>query len=349
MFGWGKRQDVHLAIDDHAPVALARNETVLNGALRHGIAFPHSCKVGGCAACKCQLLEGRVRELTDKAYLLSRQEMDAGFILGCQSIPQTNVVVRLPADPLAGQATTGTVRRQVPLTHDISEVVLQLDEALRYRPGQYASLQPVDGALPARCYSFAHAAPAEGSRDIAFFVRRVPGGALSHWLLDPAALGARVTLRAALGDFHLREGDGPLLCVAGGSGLAPLIALLEGAAPTAAARRPVHLLMGARTQRDLYYGDAIAALAARWQAPFNYVPVLSEEPAGSDWSGARGWVTEALTPVRCAGAQGYLCGPPPMIDAAVAVMTAAGIAPAQIFFDKFADQSAPSSSDPSAT
>lgn len=154
------------------------------------------------------------------------------------------------------------------------------------------------------------------------------------------ACGQRIEINASLGDFHLREGDGALLCVAGGSGLASLIALLEGAAESGATQRPVHLLMGARTQRDLYYGDEIAALQARWQAPFDYVPVLSEEAADSDWPGARGWVTEAITPVRCIGAQGYLCGPPPMIDAAIAVMTAQGIAPEQIFFDKFSDQSA---------
>lgn len=340
MFGWGKRQEWQLAVDDQAAVVLAKNETVLNGALRHGLDFPHSCKVGGCGACKCQLVSGAVRELTDKSYLLTQEELDAGFILGCQSIPRSDVVVRLPANPLARQSATGTLLRQLPLTHDISEIVLQLDSPLRYRPGQHASLQVPGSDLPARCYSFAHAAPDAGTTEVSFFVRRVPGGAMSGWLLDPANAGRRVALRAALGDFHLREGSGPLLCVAGGSGLAPLVALLEGAALTEAARRPVHLLMGARTQRDLYYEAQLATLAALWQAPFRYLPVLSEEAAGSDWSGARGWVTDAITADLCAGAQGYLCGPPPMIDAATAVMTAHGIAPERIFFDKFSDQSA---------
>lgn len=339
MFGWGKRQDFTLAIDDGAPVTLAKNETVLNGALRHGIAFPHSCKVGGCGACKCQLVEGKVRELTDKSYLLSKEEMDAGYILGCQSIPQSNVVLHLPANPLANQKTTGTIVRQRPLTHDISEIVLQLDDPLRYLPGQYASVRALYGDLPARCYSFAHAAPDEGTRQISFFVRRVPGGAMSSWLLDAAARDQRVEINASLGEFHLREGKGALVCVAGGSGLAPLIALLEGAADGEGGRRPVYLLMGARSQRDLYYRDEIAALAARWQAPFEFIPVLSEEPADSDWSGRRGWVTEALTPTICAGAQGYLCGPPPMIDAAIDVMTAAGLPREHIYFDKFSDQS----------
>lgn len=339
MFGWGKRQEFSLAIDDHAAVTLAKSETVLNGALRHGIAFPHSCKVGGCGACKCQLVSGKVRELTDKAYLLSKEEMDANFILGCQSVPQSDVVLRLPANPLAFQKTSGTIVRQVPLTHDISEVVLRLDDPVRYLPGQYASVRVLYTELPARCYSFAHAAPEAGSQDISFFVRRVPGGTMSNWLLDTAARDQRVEINASLGEFHLREGTGPLVCVAGGSGLAPLMALLEGAAATAAMHRPVYLLMGARAQRDLYYLREIAALAARWQARFEFIPVLSEEPADSDWTGRRGWVTEALTPALCTGAQGYLCGPPPMIDAAIDVMTAAGLPREHIYFDKFSDQS----------
>lgn len=341
MFGWGKRKDLQLVVDDHPPLVLEKNETVLNGALRAGIDFPHSCKVGGCASCKCQLVSGKVRELTDKAYLLSTEEIRDNYILGCQSIPLSDVVVKLPVNPLAHQHTTGTVIRQTMLTHDIGEVHLSLADPIRYLPGQYASVQAPDTGIPARCYSFAHAAGDDGTREISFFVRRVPNGRLSGWLLDPASLQQRVKINASLGEFHLRPGTGALVCVAGGSGLAPLIALLEGAANSDAARRPVYLLMGARAQRDLYYTNEIRALQQRWQAPFTFIPVLSEEPADSDWSGQRGWVTEALTTdITVAGAQGYLCGPPPMIDACIGIMTAQGMAIDDIHFDKFSDQTA---------
>lgn len=339
MFGWNKRQQHTLVIDDHPALAVEKNETVLNAALRHGFAFPHSCKAGGCGTCKCQLISGSVRELTDKSYLLGKEELDAGFILGCQSIPKNDVVVRVPVNPLANQFSAGTLRRQIPLTGDISEIVISLDDSLRYLPGQYASVTALGTELPARCYSFAHAAPETGTEEISFFVRRIPGGGMSNWLLDPASLNQRVELQASLGEFHLRDADGPLLCIAGGSGLAPLVALLEGAAETAAINRPVFLLMGARTQRDLYYQDEIMALASRWQAPFDFIPVLSEEPADSDWRDGRGWVTDAITAERCVGAQGYLCGPPPMIDAAINVMNSLGMTNDAIYFDKFSDQS----------
>lgn len=340
MFGWGKKKELRLVVDDHPPLLLEANETVLNGALRAGIEFPHSCKVGGCASCKCRLVSGKVRELTDKAYLLSTEEIRNHYILGCQSIPLSDVTVALPVNPLANQHRAGRVVRQQMLTHDIAEVFIELDAPVRFLPGQYASVEAAGTDMPARCYSFAHAAGEEGTATISFFVRRVPDGRMSHWITDTDALGRTVNVNASLGEFHLREGSGALVCVAGGSGLAPIIALLEGALHTDAVQRPVFLLMGARTQRDLYYRDEIRALQKQWRAPFEYIPVLSEEPAGSDWAGQRGWVTEALIPeITRAGAQGYLCGPPPMIDACIGVMASQGMEPSDIFFDKFADQS----------
>ena len=341
MFGWAARTREHtLTLGDRALGPLLKNETVLNGALRHGIDFPHSCKVGGCAACKCRLVSGKVRELTDKSYLLSREEIRDNFILGCQSIPLSDVTVELPHNPLANQHRTATLVRQEWLTHDIAEITLQLDEPVRYQPGQHASLQAANTDIPARCYSFAHRCEPDGNRNVSFFVRRVPNGRMSHWLLDAGSLHQRLNLTASLGDFHLRQGPEALLCIAGGSGLAPLIALLEGMVDSGSTNRPVTLLMGARTQRDLYYVREIDALKSQWRASFAFLPVLSEEPADSDWTGARGWVTEAITPERVANAQGYLCGPPPMIDVAVERMTAFGLSRDAIFFDKFSDQNA---------
>lgn len=341
MFGWGKRKAEHtLVVDGGTPVTLARNETVLNAALRHGIDFPHSCKVGGCAACKCRLVSGQVRELTDKSYLLSREEIRDQLILGCQSIPLSDVVVELPVNPLANQHRTGVITGRRMLTHDIAEIRVTLDEPVRYLPGQHASLQALDTDIPARCYSFAEACAESGNRDVSFFVRRVPDGRMSGWLLSPDGPEQRVKLTASLGAFYLRPGPEPLLCMAGGSGLAPLMSLLEGAVATDAVYRPVTLLMGARAQRDLYCLDRIEALRQRWRAPFTFLPVLSEEPADSGWTGPRGWVTEALTTDNSAGAQGYLCGPPPMIEVAMERLTALGMAPDAIFFDKFSDQTA---------
>lgn len=339
MFGWLSKKEFSLAIDAHAPFILANKETVLNGALRNGIDFPYSCKVGGCAACKCQLISGKVKELTDKSYLLSKEEIQQNFILGCQSIPVSDVVVKLPENPFGNQKITGVITQQIMLTHDTAEIFVNLNDAVRYIPGQYASVQAIGTDIPSRCYSFAHACHVDGNKEISFFVRIVPNGRMSNWLLSPAALNQSVEIKASLGEFHIRPGKQALLCMAGGSGLAPLIALLEAALTTDARERDVFLLMGARTQRDLYYLEQIQALQKQWRGHFEFIPVLSEEPADSKWTGMRGWVTDALTPTVTKNAQAYLCGPPPMIDAAIARMTEQGMAREQIYFDKFSDQS----------
>jgi len=341
MFGMSARkQSRTLVVDDGLPMSVAPKETILNSALRLNVDFPHSCKVGGCGVCKCRLVSGKVRELTDKSYLLTKEEIRQGFILGCQSIPLTDVVVHLPADPLARQRAVGRIVKQVPLTRDIVEVFIRLDKALKYRPGQHASVQAEGTDIPARCYSFAHACAAEGRNEVSFFVRAVPQGRMSHWLIDPASLDRTVRLHASLGDFHLRHSARDLLCVAGGSGLAPLLSLLEGALRSEAVKRNVVLLMGARRQHDLYCLEAIEALRRQWQGRFEFVPILSEEPADSGWSGMRGLVTEAVTAANAREAEGYLCGPPPMIDAVIARMTAFGADTNRIYFDKFADQTA---------
>ena len=129
--------------------------------------------------------------------------------------------------------------------------------------------------------------------------------------------------------------------LAGGSGLAPIKAILEQAASEGVAR-DVALYFGARTRADLYASPALEKLAASWRGRFAFVPVLSAEPDDSDWTGERGFVTEAVR--RSLGGaiarhHVYLCGPPPMVDAALAVVRDAGTPEGQIYFDKFLDRS----------
>ncbi len=328
MFDWlkAKPQEVTLVDDEGSPqqtLTLEPKETVLDGALRHGIDFPYSCKVGGCATCKCQLVSGKVKELTDKSYLLSAEDLQANYILGCQSIPRSEVVVRMPE--ARGLTMPGSLGRVDWLTHDIAEVYLELERPVTYKPGQYASVAPTDNSLPPRCYSFAHAGDEGGDTTVSFFVRRIPGGNLSHWLTDETNLGKPVTLSSVSGECYLREAEMPMVCMAGGSGLSPIL--------------PLHLLFGARTQADLYYRDQLDALAQRWRAEFTFTPVLSHEPEDSDWTGERGWLADAITADNAGGRQVYLCGPPPMIDTSLEKLEALGVSSDQIYFDRFSDQS----------
>ena len=318
---------------NETPVEVAPGQTVLQAALQAGIAFPHSCRVGGCASCKCRLLDGRVRELTDASYLLSDEEFARRTILACQSVPLSDVriAVDLPA-PAARRSVAGRVIGQERLTPDITRLRVRLDEALTWRGGQYAQLGLAGLPGVRRCYSFANAAQPDGQ--VSFFVRKVSGGALSTWVNDHDLLGTSVTVEGPQGDFWLREGRAPLLLVAGGSGLAPLLALLQEAA-AAGVRRPVTLLFGARAPQDLYALDEIESIARQWPDRFRVVPVLSAVPSGAEWTGERGLVTDRIPALLEDGAHAYLCGPPAMVDTAVAVLRAHGVAAEHIHADRF--------------
>lgn len=341
MFGLFAKKECHLVINTKEPMLLAARETILNAALRNDINFPHSCKVGGCGSCKCRLLEGSVKEFTDKSYLLTREEMDQNYILACQSMPKTNVVIEIPDWDETAHDVRGCISNIEALTHDISKVSVALDEPMNYKAGQYASISAAGTDIPPRCYSFATKSGADGSRNMYFFVRAVAGGAMSNWLIDTANKNSAVTLSAPNGDFYLRDAPQPVLCIAGGSGLAPIMAVLEEAVQnnSAIVDQPLTLLLGVRAQRDVYYQQQINDVAAQWRNDFNFLPVLSDEPIESDWRGLRGMVTEYINEENSPGAKAYLCGPPPMIDAAIEKMQGAGMDVKNIFFDKFLDQS----------
>lgn len=324
-------------------IDIASGQTLLEAALAKGIAFPHDCTVGTCASCKSRLKQGRVREATPFGYTLSKHELDAGFILACQAFPRdelTVVEIEAPgADMPAPESFTASITETQSLTPDILKVTLRTDRRVHYVAGQYASVR-APGLPRSRHYSFADAPQREGRNELNFFIRKVPGGAFTDALFSGRLQDQQLSLEAPHGNFHLRAGNAPMVCVVGGSGLAPLLSVLEQARKSRI-RRPCTLVFGARTQADLYMLDTLRGMAEGWLDTYNFVPVLSHEPANSDWTGERGMVTEyiasAAGDINWTEAEAYMCGPPPMIDAAIATLLDCGMPLEQIFFDKFTD------------
>ncbi|MEM9695818.1 MAG: 2Fe-2S iron-sulfur cluster binding domain-containing protein, partial [Myxococcota bacterium] len=230
-----------LTINEHT-VEPRSGETILQTALRHGIDFPHGCRVGGCGACKCKLADGHVTERTETGYLLTAKELASRTVLACQSVPRSDVTVEVE---LAPRGLEGTVVSCERVTHDITALTIALQSPLAYRAGQYAKLS-IDGLEGVkRCYSFASPPDPEGR--VRFLIRRVEGGAMSTLVNDEDLTGRGVRVDGPEGDFWLRPDDAnaPLLFVAGGSGLAPILAILR-AAVAEGVSRPAVLLFGAR-------------------------------------------------------------------------------------------------------
>ncbi|TGL19916.1 flavodoxin reductase [Leptospira yanagawae] len=302
-------------------------ENILSAALRHGIDFPHSCRVGGCATCKCQLVEGKVKELTETGYLLSDEELDNGYILACQSIPQTDVSIKVENK----ETIYGKVFQQKILTDEICEISIQLDTKLNFKAGQYVSLS-FEGMEAERNYSIANAPNEKGI--VRFIIRKVPNGKLSNYIFNESLVGKKAKVKGAFGNFYLRENKNPILMVAGGSGLAPILAILEQGILNGT-KRPLTLLFGARKKEDLYKTNEIQKIEKIWKGKFTFVPILSEEPKNSSWKGERGLVTSKIKDHLTKDSEAYLCGPPPMVDAATKELLQSGIDKQSIFADRF--------------
>ncbi|MEL6547400.1 MAG: FAD-binding oxidoreductase, partial [Myxococcota bacterium] len=257
----------------------------------------------------------------------------------CQSTPLSDIKVEVTGLRLESSVpplveTLASVVSVEALTHDIKRLSVECKKPVSYLAGQYASLS-APGVGP-RSYSFSQGpAQRESERHLRFDIRILEGGQFSQWLDQHAAEGSSIELAGPRGSFHLRASGAPIVAVAGGTGLGPILSILEELDASAVARDVV-VLFGARSERDLYGLEELEALKRSFPARLEVWPVLSAQYDG--WSGRTGMVTEHLNDVpRLGDHHAYLCGPPGMIDAALPIFEGAGIS--EIFFDKFLDTS----------
>lgn len=310
-------------------------QTVLEAALAAGIAYPHGCRSGRCGSCKSRLIEGKVELLQHSRFALTDAEKAAGLILACRALPRTDAAVAwLGSDDddalQPSQRREGVVTHLEDLTHDIKLVRVTFENGtpLVFAAGQYA--QVGFNGVPARSYSMANW---HGDDGLEFHIRRVPGGATSEHVHGALKVGDKTTLEFPLGASSLRQHhSGPILCIAGGSGLAPIKAIVE-AALAQGMKQPIHLYFGARAERDLYLVEHFEGLAKR-HSNFTFAPVLSE---GQVKQYRRGFVTEIVAQDLSVldGWKAYVAGPPPMVDAAMAVIFARGLRQQDMHADVF--------------
>ena len=328
-------------------IEVKAGDNLRKAALEAGLPWPHNCRVGSCGQCRSRLVSGKIKPLNDFSYVLDDKELDAGMILTCQTCLRSDVEIEIEMDQSgvalsAAKSVTGRIASTRQLTHDIQEVRIRLDAPLpSYLAGQYAELTVPGVIEKPRSYSFASAPENEDGEHVSFHIRHVPNGELTGWLHAANREGEKVTVTGPYGSFWLRDSSAPMLCIAGGSGMAPIKALLEQVSRQGFQRK-VTYIFGARTREDLYCLEEMRAIKTRGNGHFNFLPVLSREPDGSDWDGLRGHCTEILSLDRFADipdSHAYLCGPPAMIDSAVKCLTGAGLCEQHIYYDKFLDAS----------
>jgi ferredoxin len=160
-------------------VTVKHRQTLLEAALEASLDYPFSCGAGSCTACKTKLIQGEYKDLSDMSLVLTEDDLKKGYILACQAIPKTDMIVTL--EPDESKEYSGEVSGYRKLTHDIVEVKIKLGEKLRYTAGQYADLA-VAGVKGSRSYSFASAPGAGGDNvEVSFHLRLVPNGEMTTW------------------------------------------------------------------------------------------------------------------------------------------------------------------------
>jgi alkene monooxygenase reductase len=323
-------------------------ETVLEAALRNNLLLKYGCKHGGCGTCKVLLVEGDVDE-HGSSFALTPDDRANGLILACASTPVEPCVIDVEPSGLTedeffsgdkSKTYSSTLAAVELLTADIARVRFDLvDDEMTFVAGQFVNVEiPAyastggasrgGGAL--RTFSLANA-PADAGV-VELIVKLYPDGVFSQFLRE-APLGTAVRISGPYGQLKIYQSHRPVLMIAGGSGLAPLLSMLRDLVAKKF-DRPVSLFFGARTVADLYLVDEIREIGAGL-ADFEFVPVLSGS-WDADWAGETGMVTDAITRWRAELAHDvYLCGPPPMIDAAGPLLRAAGVRPRNIYFDAF--------------
>jgi len=325
-------------------IEVDEGQTILRAAAEQGIMLMHGCKEGQCAACKSFVLDGEDIELDRySTFALPDYEKEEGFTLLCRAHPYEDLTIELLQydeemirNGLPIQEAEAEVVSNDPVTHDMRHLVLRLTGSaeLKFFPGQYVDIT-VPGTDETRSFSMANITSRDGGL-LEFVIKVYPDGLFSHFLDTRLAVGDQLHLSGPFGVFTLRESpDAELIFVGGGAGMAPILSLLRSMAERSIGRKATYYY-GARQRRDLCFEKELRELEETLPN-FRYIPALSEAAPDDDWDGETGLITDVVKRLagNLAGAHAYVCGPPPMVEAAQVMLAAAGVEEKRIYFDKF--------------
>lgn len=314
------------------------DESVLAAGLRAGLHLPHSCRGGSCGACEARILSGGLHYPNGLPPGLTAVEAKTGRALLCQARALSDLTLEaralaVPEDVRIRRLPCRVESREL-LCHDVMRLIVKLPslEPFVFLAGQYVDFLLEDG----RRRSYSIASPPHEAERLEFHVRRIGGGEFTAQVFDTMRERALLRLEGPLGGFWLREdSDRPVLMVAGGTGYAPVKAMLSHLIHRGR-QHPVHFYWGVRRPRDLYE----RARLERWAGEhewLSFTPVMSEALPEDAWQGRRGWVHEAVLADHpdMAAYDVYAAGPPPMIALLQELLPAHGLPQGRLYFDSF--------------
>src|SRR3954453_15904366 len=333
---------IALAFEDGVTrfITCREDQTVADASYRARINIPLDCRDGACGTCKSLCESGEFDGGTYLEDALSEDEAGGGYVLPCSMKPRSDLVLQIPTTSAVAKTSAATHRGSITALDRLSPTTVGLTveiddrDALAFLPGQYVNIA-VPGTEESRSYSFS-SAPQD--KALTFLVKLTPGGVMSTWLDERAQVGDEITFTGPHGSFFLRESDAPLLLLAGGTGLAPILAILRTLAAGNSGRR-MHLVYGVTTDDDLVEMDAIAQLAGSIDGlTWDYCVADKATKAPN-----QGYVTGLMGPehVHDGTAAVYLCGPPAMVEAVRTYVGELGVTPLGFCYEKFALAASP--------
>lgn len=314
-----------------------QGESVLSAALRQGVMLPYSCKNGTCGSCKGLLESGEVHYPFHPPLALERSDIADGYTLLCQAEPLEDLVIKareieavrdIPVRMLPARVVEKTL-----LADNVMRIRLCLPKAqrLQFLAGQYVDILLPEGKRRA----FSIASPPLREDELELHIRHVDGGDFTGWVFDELKEKDILRIEGPLGTFFVRndQPDRPMIMMGGGTGFAPLKAMIEDLLALGD-RRPVHLFWGAKTENELYQ----RSLAQEWQENHPHIRFSSALSETDETSASfKGFVHDAVLDAYpdLSGHDVYMSGPPAMIDAGKAAFLQHGLPERRLFYDSF--------------
>lgn len=329
-------------------IAVESGERLLHSSLAQGVGLPYECASGTCGACRASLLSGSIDNLWPEAP--GAKNLGARNFLLCQCAPRTDCTIKVEGFPLpiaqVPRHGSGTVQNVERLTSDIVKFSLELDTELHYRAGQFVGIEAPD--VPGfRSYSMVNYE--EGARRLDFVMKYVPGGGFSEWLSSPGTDGTQARWFGPLGSATFDpDRDEHLVCIAGGTGIAGMLAILAHANLIRYfSRNPGDVFFGVRTLRDSFFIGELNKLAVEHPGSLNVVVAFSdassEIPSPERFPALRferGLVHEVAARRiigKCSNIGAYVAGPTVAVNAAIKMLIVqAKVSPHSIRYDRFA-------------
>ena len=327
---------VALAFEDGVTrfITCTEDQTVADASYRARINIPLDCRDGACGTCKAFCESGEFDRGIYIEDALSPDEAEQGYVLPCVLKPRSDLVLKIASTSEVAKTQAATyVGELTELTRLSSSTVsftieIPNRDELVFLPGQYVNIA-VPGTDESRSYSFSNA---PDDKILTFLVKLTPGGVMSTYLDERAKVGDQLTFTGPNGSFFLREGQGPALLLAGGTGLAPILSILRTMRSDGS--RPLHLIYGVNTDDDAVELDTLERLA-------NELGSLTWDYCVADQASSavhKGFVTALIEPEHLYGGDVavYLCGPPPMVEAVRKHLEDAGVEPVGFYYERFA-------------